>query len=378
MSPTNEAAWLMGPCVHPLEVRPTPYTTPDADQMVVKNHAVAINPMDWAKQHVGDKKWDWLPHPFVLGEDIAGEVVEVGSKVTRFKVGDRVIAHAVGFYVYGCRTAESGFQLYTIAREHMATPIPDSLSYENAVVIPMACSAAACALLQKDFLALDYPIVPAAPLNGQAVLITGAATAVGSNAIQLARYGGYEVVTTCSPRNFETAKRLGASHAFDYNSPTIEHEIVESLKGKRLAGAFAIGPDSVELCVKVLGSLNLGDDSRKLVVKASFPWPAKTLDTDEEYDDYMKWVGGWNQSVAELAEANGVETKYVEGAELGRNEVSTKLYVDFLPRALGEGLYIPAPEPLIVGHGLEYIQEALDVRMKGVSAKKVVVTLGDR
>ena len=373
MSPSNEAAWQVEQCKPPLVVKPAPYTHPDPKQMVIKNSAVAINPLDWAKQHVGDKKWEWIEHPFILGQDIAGEVVEIGSEISRFKVGDRIIAHAVGFYLYGNRAAEGGFQLYTIVREHMASPVPDSMSFEKACVIPMACSAASCALFQKPFLALDYPTAPPAAKNGQFVAITGGSTAVGSNAIQLARAAGYEVATTCSRHNFDHAKRLGASFVFDYSSPTCEADMAEALKGKKVAGAFAIGPGSVEICVRVLGQL--GDECRKFVVKASFPWPKDEPKNDEEYWEYMKWVDGWNQSVSKMAEEAGVETKYVEGAELGRNEVSKVVYEDFLPQALATGLYIAAPEPLIVGKGLKYIQEALELQKKGVSAKKVVVLL---
>lgn len=369
----NEAAWQVEPCTKPLEVRSAPYTKPGPKQLVVKNAAVAINPLDWAKQHVGDKKWEWITHPFVLGEDIAGEVVEIGSEVTRFKVGDRVIAHAVGFYAYGNRAAEGGFQLYTIAREHMAAPIPDSLPFEKACVIPMCCSAASCALYQKGYLALDYPKAPRAPLNGTYVIITGGSSAVGSNAIQLARASGYEVVTTCSPHNFQHARNLGATLTFDYKSPTHEADMAAALQGRKVAGAFAIGPNSVELCIRVLGKL--GDNCRKFVVKASFPWPKEDPKNDDEYWNYMKWVDTWNQSIDDLAKENGVETKYVEGAELGRNEVSKVVYEDFLPDALRSGLYIAAPDPEVVGKGLKYIQHALDVQKKGVSAKKIVVTL---
>ncbi|MCG8399808.1 alcohol dehydrogenase catalytic domain-containing protein, partial [Bacillus atrophaeus] len=66
------------------------------DEIVVRNRAVSINPMDWIKQVAGDFLFNWIKYPFVLGSDSAGEVVEVGSAVTRFKVGDRVLGHAVG------------------------------------------------------------------------------------------------------------------------------------------------------------------------------------------------------------------------------------------------------------------------------------------
>ncbi|KAJ5464207.1 Zinc-binding oxidoreductase [Penicillium sp. IBT 31633x] len=71
----------------------------------------------------------------------------------------------------------------------------------------------------------------------------------------------------------------------------------------------------------------------------------------------------------------GVETKFVEGAELGRNEVSRAVYENFLPNALAGGAYIAAPEPQVVGHGLDHIQEALDTPKQGVNTKKIVVSL---
>ncbi len=70
-----------------------------------------------------------------------------------------------------------------------------------------------------------------------------------------------------------------------------------------------------------------------------------------------------------------VDTKSIFGSSLVANEVSRAIYEDYLPAALAQGKYIAAPEPQVVGKGLEYIQEALDVNKRGVSAKKVVVSL---
>ena len=56
-------------------------------------------------------------------------------------------------------------------------------------------------------------------------------------------------------------------------------------------------------------------------------------------------------------------------------EVFKELYEDFLPQALAEGHYVAAPQPVVVGKGLDYIQVGLDTQKQGVSAKKVVVSL---
>jgi NADPH:quinone reductase-like Zn-dependent oxidoreductase len=182
--PTNTAAWL-GAKQAKLEVKPAPYTPPREDEIVIKNHAVAINPVDWMKQVLGNVMFSWITYPFVLGEDIAGEVVEVGNAVTRFNVGDRVLGHAVGTDKDSNSSAEGAFQAYTVVLARMASPIPRSMSYENAAVLPLALSTAACGLFQKDQLALHYPSATPTP-TGTTLLVWGGSTSVGSNAIQLA------------------------------------------------------------------------------------------------------------------------------------------------------------------------------------------------
>ena len=72
---------------------------------------------------------------------------------------------------------------------------------------------------------------------------------------------------------------------------------------------------------------------------------------------------------------DGVESKFIWGSALADNEVGAAVYADYLPKALAEGKFVAAPEPLVVGKGLESIQEGFEVQRKGVSARKVVVSL---
>jgi NADPH:quinone reductase-like Zn-dependent oxidoreductase len=94
--PSNAAAWLTSSKAKSLEVKSAPYTPPSENEIVVKNGAVAINPADWMKIDLGNLLFSWVKFPFILGTDVAGEVVEVGRGVSRFKIGDRVVGHAVG------------------------------------------------------------------------------------------------------------------------------------------------------------------------------------------------------------------------------------------------------------------------------------------
>lgn len=65
---TNNAAWLTKK-YGKLEVKPAPYTSPKDDEIVIKNHAVAINPVDWAKSYMGDFMFPWILniHSFLVG-----------------------------------------------------------------------------------------------------------------------------------------------------------------------------------------------------------------------------------------------------------------------------------------------------------------------
>ncbi|KAK1765981.1 polyketide synthase [Phialemonium atrogriseum] len=379
--PTNQAAWLTAKSARPLVVKSAPYTPPGANEMVVKNAAIAVNPVDWAKQCGGDMIFSWIKYPFVLGGDLSGSVVEVGAGVTRFAVGDRVLAHAVGMDPTVNRSAESAFQEYTVVRANLASPIPDSLAHDAACVLPLCLSTAACALFQKDFLALDYP-APTPDQNRKpeaerkTLLVWGASTAVGSNAVQLAVAAGYDVVATASPRNFHYVRTLGAAQVFDYRADTAVAEIVRCLKGRRVAGAVAVGDGSLEACIDVVAAAAGAEGGgNKFVAQISVPFP----------DEMPTGVGGivsavvslvwWNVKTWFKAKTNGVRTKFVFGSTLMNNEVGRVVYQDFLPEALARGNYVAAPEPLVVGNGLEFAQEALDVQKKGVSAKKVVVTL---
>lgn len=367
--PSNQAAWLPAKSAR-LEVKHAPYTPPGEDEMVVKNGAVAINPLEWLKQVAGDLMFSWIKYPFIMGSDLAGEVVEVGKGVTRFKVGDRVIGHAVGMDPKSNKSAEGAFQEYTILRANMASPIPSSMSYENTCVLPLCLSTTACGLFQKDFLALPYPTMSPKP-NGKTVLVWGGSTSVGSNAIQLAVTAGHEVITTASPKNFDYVKRLGAIEVFDYRSMTVVKDIIKALQNRQCAGAFAIGNGSLKACIEILAA----SKGRKFVAQASVNLPDQMPSSTIGWVSTGLSIGLSIMSMSLKSKVKRVDTKFIFGSDLMANEVSRAIYEDYLPAALAEGKYIAAPEPQVVGKGLEYIQEALDVNKRGVSAKKVVVSL---
>ncbi len=367
--PTNTAAWLPSSKAR-LEVISAPYTTPKNDELVIDNHAVAINPIDRLKQSVGDMIYPWIKYPCILGSDVAGEVVAVGPSVTRFQLGDRVVGFATGTDEKRNRAAECAFQTFPVLLEGLTSSIPADLSYEQAAVIPLGVSTAACGLFQDDQLKLQYPTVPAQKPTGKTLLIWGGSTSVGSNAIQLAVAAGYEVFTTSSPKNFDFVKKLGASRVFDYKSKTVNADMIRAFEGKTTAGALSIGSGAADACMDILNQCN-GD---KHIAMATYPTPDPPPENFATVITVWSFVS-WSIVNYFKSKLRGITTKFIFGFSLTHNRVGQAIYVDFLPKALAEGAFVAAPESQIIGKGLENIQAGFDLQAMGMSAKKVVVSL---
>ncbi|KAL9597848.1 MAG: hypothetical protein Q9219_004869 [cf. Caloplaca sp. 3 TL-2023] len=337
---SNAAAWIVGEKVKPLEVKTAPLILPGDNEILVKNAALAVNPVDWAMQEMALFP---LQYPTILGSDVAGEVVEVGKSITKFKKGDRVLGLALGHVVHQER--ESGFQLYTILRPVFTTVIPDSLSFDRACVIPLCLATAAASLYQDDHLHLKYPSLHPEPTN-QSVLIWGGASSVGSNAIQLATASGYTVLTTASSKNFDYVKKLGASQVFDYNKPNVIDDVVAALNEKQTVGILdAISMNgAAQACLEVSSKAD-GDIFVSTVRKPPEDHPS------------------------------GVQAKFVFSTDIRDNAVGPAIFEGFLPKALADGKFVAAPDPYIVGKGLEHVQKGISIMKDGISARKVVVTL---
>jgi NADPH:quinone reductase-like Zn-dependent oxidoreductase len=264
-----------------------------------------------------------------------------------------------------------GFQLYTVLQDHMASPIPDNISYESAAVLPLGLSTAACGLFEKDQLGLQPPSVsPKSSLVGKTLLVWGGSTSVGSNAIQLAVAAGYEVFTTCSPKNFHYVEKLGASKAFDYRSKTVVQDLIRAFKDRTTAGALSIGNGAAERCMDVLDKCK----GNKFVSMASYPNP-DPMPTSLVVPRFILHYTSWSIVTWIKSKTRGIGYKFIWGGSLMNNEVGPAMFVDFLPQALANGAYIAAPDPMVVGKGLESIQTAISLLKKGVSAKKLVVSL---
>ncbi|KAH7141146.1 chaperonin 10-like protein [Dactylonectria macrodidyma] len=339
----NEAAWITSRSEYPFTVKKGPNPTAGAGEIVIKNAAVSINPVDWKIQAHGSYL---SQYPFILGEDAAGFVEEVGAGVTRFKKGDRVVAHCHGLMTGN--PAKSAFQTYPVATGALVSPIPDSMSFEQAVVLPLAISTACAGLYSKDHLNLPLPSATEPEKNGKTVLIWGGASSVGATAIQLAAASGATVITTASPANHKFVKSLGAHIVFDYRSSTVVEDITSVLSKTDFIGVYdAISEDlSFDAVSAILDRLN-----KKLPVASVLPSNKSTERFAPVYVVAFAIIQEPNQHIGEW------------------------IWEKFIPEALANGSFKAQPDPSVTGHGLKDIQNALDMHRKGVSAKKIIVTL---
>ncbi len=250
---SNQAAWIASKGAR-LNVDKSEYPTVEAGQVIIKNAAVAINPVDWKMQDSGYFVKEW---PSIFGCDTAGEVVEVGNGVKNVKKGDRVLGHCIA--ILSGKNPDAGFQHYSSVPAVLVAPIPDSMSFEDASVLPLSVSTAAAGLYEKFLLALPHPSINPKS-TGSTVLIWGGSSSVGSSAIQFAVASGLKVVSTASKRNFEYVKSLGAETVLDHTSPSIVEDLVKALKGTKVAGVYdSIGlPESTKPCAEVLSQLGGG------------------------------------------------------------------------------------------------------------------------
>jgi len=182
--------------------RPEP-TVGDND-VLVEIHASGLNLLD-SKIRDGEFKLI-LPYrpPFILGHDVAGTVVRVGSKVRRFKPGDEIYSRP--------RDGRVGtFAEYIAINEADVALKPRNVSMEEAASIPLVGLTAWQALLERAKLE-----------KGQKVLIHAGSGGVGTFAIQLAKHLGATVATTTSTANVDLVKSLGADVVIDYKRKDFE------------------------------------------------------------------------------------------------------------------------------------------------------------
>jgi alcohol dehydrogenase len=213
-----------GPEVLKLEEIAPP--TPGPHDVRVAVHASSVNPVDFKIRSGGQRAVVWLKFPWTLGMDVSGVVVEVGAKVTQFKVGDEVVS-SPSHRRMGCYADE------VVIRADECALKPRGLSHQEAASLPLVGLTAWDALVSSMRVS-----------RGERVLIQAGAGGVGTIAIQLAKHLGAEVLTTCSAGNVELVRKLGADVAIDYRARDWREVardcdgVLDSLGGEAMTGAI--------------------------------------------------------------------------------------------------------------------------------------------
>ncbi|MGH6697254.1 zinc-binding dehydrogenase [Sphingopyxis sp.] len=266
-----------------------PDPVPAEDEVVVRVAATALNYHDiFTRRGMPGIR---LELPVIVGSDIAGEIVETGSAVTGWSVGDRVLIDPV--YRDGKRSGMIGETAHGGRAELVSAPasqlirVPDAVSLEDAASLPLGYGTAYRMMITRGQIAA-----------GEKVLILGASGGVGVACVQLAKLYGAEVVACASSQSkIERLRQLGADHVIDYSKQAILDGIREIYGKPRTNGDggvdvainFTGGDTWVETqkCVKKHGRIITcgATAGYEMMTDARYLWT---------YEHHMLGSNGWS------------------------------------------------------------------------------------
>ena len=215
-----------GPSVLKLQEVPAP--EPGPNQVLVRNHAVGVNPVDTYLRSNTDNRGPKLP--YTPGSDAAGVIEKVGSGVTAVKPGDRV-------YVGG--TVTGAYAELSLCEQAQVHPLPAAASFAQGAAVNVPYATAYHALFNRGH-----------GQAGETVLVHGASGGVGIGAVQLARARGLTVIGTAgTERGRQLVLEQGAHHALDHTASGYLDELT------RLTGG-----QGVDIVLEMLANVNLQKD----------------------------------------------------------------------------------------------------------------------
>jgi len=322
----------------PLEIRKVEKYTPGSGEILIKNNIIAFNPVEYKMARFGVFP---LEYPSILGLSYGGIVESVGDDVTKFKIGDKVVATrnlGVPGNKYG------SFQRYVVALETMVSKLPEDANVEAAANVILNLETVVGILthtLGLDHPNLDKPVTS----KGKKLLIYGGSSSVGSLCIQYASQAGYTVISTSSPRNKSFVSTLGATKIIDHtqDQSSIISTLIEEGPYDFVVDTISI-PSTINITSAVLSAQG-GGTLHTLIP----PIGPETI-------------------------PNNVERSFkTYGLQLGPeySEINKWFFESYLPQGIATGKIIPLPQDKVKG-GLNGIEEALTKMQKGVSGVKVV------
>ena len=212
-----------GPEVLRYEEAPLPELKPG--EVLVRVHAVGINPPDWyLREGYKDLPPEWQPavsFPLILGSDMSGVVEAVATDVQGFSIGDEVF----GMVRFPSMGESAAYAEYVTAPASDLALKPAGIDHVHAAGAPMAGLTGWQFLIELGHNEAN-PFQPKShrplPLNGKTVLVNGAAGGVGHLAVQLAKWKGAHVIAVASGKHESFLRELGADEFIDYTKSTPE------------------------------------------------------------------------------------------------------------------------------------------------------------
>ncbi len=257
-----------GPASDVLQVEQIAMPQPQADEVLVRVAYSSVNPSD-AKARSGARPGVTKP-PFEVitpHSDGAGEIVAVGADVDTARIGAQV-------WIWNGQWQRP----FGTCAEYICLPAA------QAVDLPAGVSTQDGAVLGIPGLTAAQTVFGDGDVAGQTILVSGGGGSVGYLAVQLAAFGGAEVIATCGARDMDRVRAAGATHVFDYASPTLAADIVAaSGGGVDRAVEVELGPNLALLTevLKPLGTIAAYGSAKDMAPQMQFgPMLFKALKLD--------------------------------------------------------------------------------------------------
>ncbi|KAF4335850.1 zinc-binding alcohol dehydrogenase domain protein [Fusarium beomiforme] len=323
----------------PLEVRPVETPTPGPGDILIKNHLIAVNPIELS---ITRRDLFKSQYPCVIGSSFGGEVIAVGKSVSEFKIGDNVAVWS------GLKNGDgyAAYQAYALAKADTACLVPEGV--DLAVPVSMIGNLATVVGMISATAGVTKPDIEteAAP-TGKKILIYGGTSNMGSLAVQYVRMAGYSVVTTTSPKHRAFVETLGPDKIINHRQDceALINALVAEGPYDMVVDTIS-RPNTVSLLASVLAAQGGG------IVFATLPAFGPESLPEGVVRDFRSW--------SSMLYSDGNE-QWIRWA-----------FHTFFVKGISSGKLLPTQIKRI-GGGLEAINFALDTLEKGVSNTKIVV-----
>jgi NADPH:quinone reductase len=222
-----------------MEMQQVPTPKPRSEEVLIEVKASALNRADLFRvqgTYVTQSSTKAGERPEIVGGEAAGVVVDLGKDVSGLTIGNRVMGMCNG-----------GYAEFTTMHHHLAIPVPERLSWEEAATVPVSYMTEYNALITKGRLQ-----------SGESVLINGASSGVGVASVQIAKFWGAKPVIGLagSPAKLDALSALGLDVGINYRTDNFKDAVLATTEGK-----------GVDLIIDHVGGPHLKDNLKCMALK---------------------------------------------------------------------------------------------------------------